>query len=286
METVSTVGALRAALGALRAGGNTIAFVPTMGNLHAGHLRLVEVARQRAVHVVVSIFVNPTQFDRAEDFAAYPRTLAADLAQLACAGVDLVYTPTLEALYPDGPDARAWVDPAHGADTLEGAHRPGHFRGMATVVTKLLNATQPDCAVFGEKDYQQLAIVRAVVRELLLPVEVLGVPTVRAADGLALSSRNQRLSAEERAQAPLLYGALRAAAQAAQRPDADFAAIERTQIAALEGAGFRVDYFSLCDAQLRPPKEGKEALVVLVAAWLGRTRLIDNLPFRRVPTVV
>jgi pantoate--beta-alanine ligase len=279
MQRVSDAAALRAQLDAWRTGGERIGFVPTMGNIHEGHLRLVDAARRHATRVVVSVFVNPTQFDRADDFERYPRTLEADATALAGRGADLLLTPTVDVMYPDGLDLAAYIEPTHSARPLEGEFRPGHFRGMATVVTKLLNLVQPHCAVFGEKDYQQLAVVRAVVRELLLPVEIIGLPTVREPDGLAMSSRNQYLTAEERALAPLLYSALQAAARDGAAPDAPLAAIEAHQTKVLNEAGFRVEYFQFRNAQLRPPAPADGQRVVLAAAWLGKARLIDNQPF-------
>ncbi len=279
MRRVSDAATLRAQVDAWRAAGERIGFVPTMGNIHEGHLRLVDAARRHAARVVVSVFVNPTQFDRADDFERYPRTLEADAAALAGRGVDLLLTPTVDVMYPDGLDVAAFVEPTHSAQPLEGEFRPGHFRGMATVVTKLLNLVQPHCAVFGEKDYQQLAVVRAAVRELLLPVQIIGLPTVREADGLAMSSRNQYLTAAERALAPRLYAALQAAARDGAAPDAPLAAIEAHQTKALNDAGFRVEYFQFRNAQLRPPAPGDRQRVVLAAAWLGKARLIDNQPF-------
>ena len=283
MHTVHTVAALREQARAWRAAGQPVALVPTMGNLHAGHLRLVDVARERGARVVVSVYVNPTQFDRADDFAAYPRTLDTDAALLTQAGADLLFAPPTAELYPHGLDLAVWVEVGELGRRLEGAHRPGHFRGMATVVAKLVHAAAPDLAVFGEKDWQQLAIVRAMARELLWPVEIVGVPTVRAPDGLALSSRNGYLNADERALAAQLHAALRRAAQAARDPQADLEAIAATESGALTTAGFQVDYLCFCNAQLRPPEPGEEELVVLAAAWLGRARLIDNLPLRRLP---
>jgi pantoate--beta-alanine ligase len=279
MRRVSDATALRAQLDAWRAAGERIGFVPTMGNIHEGHLRLVDAARRHATRVVVSVFVNPTQFDRADDFERYPRTLDADAAALASRGVDLLLVPTVDVMYPNGLDLAAYVEPTHSARPLEGEFRPGHFRGMATVVTKLLNLVQPHCALFGEKDYQQLAVVRALVRELLLPVEIIGVPTVRAPDGLAMSSRNQYLTPAERALAPRLYAALRAAARDGAAPDAPLAAIEAQHTKALNEAGFRVEYFRFRNAQLAPPTPADDRRVVLAAAWLGKARLIDNQPF-------
>ncbi|GAB4355311.1 MAG: pantoate--beta-alanine ligase [Immundisolibacter sp.] len=280
MHTFTDVPALRGARHAWRAAGERVALVPTMGNIHEGHLRLVDAARAHgAQRVVVSVFVNPTQFDRADDFARYPRTLAQDARALRSRGVDALFAPAVEVMYPGGLDLAAFVEPTHSAAPLEGEFRPGHFRGMATVVIKLLNLVQPDCAVFGEKDYQQLAVVRAVVRELLLPVEIVGVPTVREADGLALSSRNQYLTPTQRALAPRLYAALQAAARAGAAPTAALAPIEAYHTDTLNALGFRVEYFQFRNAQLAPPAPGDRQRVVLAAAWLGKARLIDNQPF-------
>jgi pantoate--beta-alanine ligase len=279
MLRVSDAATLRATLNAWRAAGERIGFVPTMGNIHEGHLRLVDATRARAARVVVSVFVNPTQFDRADDFERYPRTLEADARALAGRGADVLFLPEVSTLYPHGLDLAAYIEPTHSAQPLEGEFRPGHFRGMATVVTKLLNLVQPDCAVFGEKDYQQLAVVRAVVRELLLPVQIVGLATVREADGLAMSSRNQYLTPAERALAPRLHQALQAAARDGALPDANLAQIEAYHTAALNGAGFRVEYFRFRNAQLAPPAPADGRRVVLTAAWLGKARLIDNNPF-------
>ncbi|MBC7160811.1 MAG: pantoate--beta-alanine ligase [Immundisolibacter sp.] len=279
MLQTSDAATLRAMLHGWRAAGERVALVPTMGNIHQGHLRLVDAARAQAARVVVSVFVNPTQFDRPDDFDRYPRTLDADAQALAGRGADLLFTPDVETLYPHGLDLAAYVEPTHSAQPLEGEFRPGHFRGMATVVTKLLNLVQPDCAVFGEKDYQQLAVVRAVVRELLLPVEIIGLPTVREADGVAMSSRNQYLTPAERALAPRLYQALQAAAREGAAVDAPLPAIEAYHTAALNDAGFRVEYFRFRNAQLAPPAPADGRRVVLTAAWLGKARLIDNHPF-------
>ena len=279
MLQVSDAATLRATVQGWRAAGERIALVPTMGNIHEGHLRLVDAARAQATRVVVSVFVNPTQFDRLDDFERYPRTLDADARALAGRGAHALFLPEVATMYPHGLDLAAYVEPTHSAQPLEGEFRPGHFRGMATVVTKLLNLVQPDCAVFGEKDYQQLAVVRAVVRELLLPVEIVGLPTVREADGLALSSRNQYLTPTERARAPRLYQALQAAAREGATTDAPLPAIEAYHTQALNGAGFRVEYFQFRNAQLAPPAPADGRRVVLTAAWLGKARLIDNHPF-------
>mgnify|MGYP003386435955 CR=1 FL=1 len=279
MLHISDAATLRTTVHGWRASGERIAFVPTMGNIHEGHLRLVDAARGQATRVVASVFVNPTQFDRADDFERYPRTLDADARALAGRGADLLFLPEVSTMYPHGLDLAAYVEPTHSAQPLEGEFRPGHFRGMATVVTKLLNLIQPDCAVFGEKDYQQLAVVRAVVRELLLPVEIVGLPTVREADGLAMSSRNQYLTPAERTLAPRIYQALLAAAHEGAATDAPLPAIEARQAAQLKELGFRVEYFRFRNAQLAPPTPADGRRVVLTAAWLGKARLIDNHPF-------
>jgi pantoate--beta-alanine ligase len=279
MLQVSGAATLRATVQGWRAAGERIALVPTMGNIHEGHLRLVDAARAQAARVVVSVFVNPTQFNRPDDFERYPRTLDADAVALAGRGADLLFLPEVATMYPHGLDLAAYIEPTHSAQPLEGEFRPGHFRGMATVVTKLLNLVQPDCAVFGEKDYQQLAVVRAVVRELLLPVKIVGLATVREADGLALSSRNQYLTPTERALAPRLYQALQAAACEGATAGAPLPAIEAHHTAALNDAGFRVEYFQFRNAQLAPPAPTDGRRVVLTAAWLGKARLIDNHPF-------
>ncbi len=267
--------ALDAALAPWRSGG--IAFVPTMGNLHDGHLALVARARELAPRVVVSIYVNPLQFGPQEDFAAYPRTLEADRARLAEAGADLVFAPRDAVMYPRPLSETTRVHVPGLSEILCGAHRPGHFDGVATVVARLFNLVRPDHAVFGEKDYQQLLVIRRMVEDLAIPVRIHGVPTVREPDGLAMSSRNQYLTPEERARAPALYRALRAAAEALAQGREDYGRLEAQGRAALEAAGFRVDYFTVRDADdLAPPAPGRP-LVVLAAARLGRARLIDNL---------
>jgi pantoate--beta-alanine ligase len=265
---------LRGAIARWRAGGDTIALVPTMGALHAGHLSLVRRARRRADRVVVSIFVNPAQFGPREDFAAYPRTFAADVKALREAQADLVWAPTVAEMYPD--DFAVQVVPEGPAAVgLEDATRPHFFAGVATVVAKLLLQCRPDVAVFGEKDYQQLRVVAAMARDLDLPVKIVGAPTVREADGLAMASRNVYLTPDERAVAPALYRVLKLCAEkiAAGRPIAAILAEGRE---ALERAGFRLDYLEARDAEtLRRPAKGRP-LRLLAAATLGRTRLIDN----------
>jgi len=277
VRTVHTIAALRAAV---IAGGRAPAFVPTMGNLHAGHLALVHQARLAGGPVVASIFVNRLQFAPHEDFDSYPRTLEHDAVLLREAGCDLLFAPDETELYPEPQRVTVHPDPAL-ADVLEGAFRPGFFIGVCTVVLKLFNAVQPRLAVFGKKDYQQLMVVRQMVRQLALPLQVLGGETARADDGLALSSRNGYLSAAERAEAPALAQTLRAlaVAVAVQSGRRDFAALEADALATLTRRGWVPDYVALRrQTDLAPPQGGAdEALVVLAAARLGRTRLIDNL---------
>lgn len=277
MRIVATVAELRGCVASFRARRKRIGLVPTMGNLHEGHLRLIDTARAHGAEaVVVSIFVNPLQFGPAEDYDTYPRTPEEDHASLAARDVDVVFAPNVEEMYPGGQDASTRVEVPGLSTVLCGAFRPGHFVGVATVVSKLLNMVQPDLAVFGEKDYQQLVVIRRMARDLCLPVEIVGSPIVREGDGLAMSSRNRFLSAEERARAPELYRALCDAAAAAAQNES-FAAIEQRGMARLERAGFRPEYFAVRDAQtLAAPGPDCRRLVVLAAAWLGRTRLIDN----------
>jgi pantoate--beta-alanine ligase len=259
------------------AGAATLALVPTMGALHDGHMALVAEARLRADHVVASIFVNPTQFGPGEDLAVYPRREATDAAMLDAAGVDILWAPDVEIMYPDGPEAT--IRAGSAADGLDGASRPGHFDGVATVVARLFDQVRPDVAIFGEKDYQQLAVIRQMVRDLALPVEIVGVPTQRDADGLALSSRNAYLSEEERAAARTLPRALGEAAASIQAGGDVAEALEKAR-ARLEAAGFdAIDYVALHDAEtLAPMTMLDRPARLLAAARMGRTRLIDNLP--------
>ena len=270
-----TVAALREAVAGWRRQQERIALVPTMGALHRGHLALVEAARRHCERVVASLFVNPKQFGPREDFAAYPRSEAADLAKFSEAGVDLVFAPTVEEMYPAGFVTAVRV--AGIGDDLEGAHRPGHFDGVATVVSKLLLHCLPDIACFGEKDYQQLLVVRRMARDLDIPVRIEGVATVREPDGLALSSRNVYLSPEERRVAPLLYRVLNdTAAALAAAPD-NVAARLQNGLEALRQAGFAPDYLELRDAaDLSAMSRLDRGARLLAAAHLGRTRLIDN----------
>ena len=247
-----------------------------MGNLHAGHLSLVHEARRQADRIVVSIFVNPTQFGPGEDLDSYPRTLARDADQLRAAGVDLLFAPEAGQMYPFASNL-TWVDVHELPDHLCGRSRPQHFRGVTTVVSKLFHVTTPDVAVFGEKDFQQLTIVRRMTQELLLPIRIVGMPTVREADGLALSSRNSFLQPGQRRQAPLLYQHLLRARDAIAQGMRDYRALEQEMAAALADAGFKVDYVSVASAEtLAPASDADRSLVVAAAAWLGSPRLIDN----------
>ncbi|HEY6916695.1 MAG TPA: pantoate--beta-alanine ligase [Allosphingosinicella sp.] len=277
MQTIRDIAILRKAVAALRADGGKIAFVPTMGALHAGHMALVREARARAAHVVASVFVNPTQFGPNEDFSRYPRQEAADAALLEEHGCALLWLPPVEVMYPEGHATRIGVSGV--SDGLCGASRPGHFDGVATVVAKLFNQVQPDIALFGEKDYQQLAVIRRMALDLDFSVEVAGVPTQRDADGLALSSRNAYLSPEERIAARALPRALGEAAQAIQAGGDIGVALEAAH-AALMAAGFDpIDYVELRDAEtLAPVSRLDRPARILAAARLGKTRLIDNLP--------
>ena len=278
MQIVSTIADLRAALQVWRSRGERIGFVPTMGNLHAGHISLLSAARFRADRIVASVFVNPLQFGPSEDFDSYPRTPDEDASLLQGAQCDLLFLPTVEQMYPQGNAQATRVLVRRLSETLCGAVRPGHFEGVATVVAKLFGIVQPDVAVFGEKDFQQFTIIRRMTQDLSIPVEVIGAATVRAADGLALSSRNRYLSATERSVAPAVYAALRAAVQRIDLGDADYAAIEAQGLQALVAAGMRPDYFAVRDAHtLDTPDGSSRDLVVLAAARLGRARLIDNL---------
>ncbi len=277
MIKISDAASLRSTINLWRGEGQSIVMVPTMGNLHAGHLALVEAAHSQGDKVVVSIFVNPTQFVAGEDYAEYPRTLDEDLQVLDKYRVDLVYLPEVTDIYPDGATAGVEVSVPALDGRFCGASRPGHFTGVATVVTKLLNLVRPDKAVFGEKDYQQLLVIRRLVSDLHIPVEVLGYPTVREADGLAMSSRNQYLSDAERQIAPQIYRALCVTRDRIRAGERDFAALEQSAREILAAEGLKVDYYSVVSAvDLDAPAAGDE-LVILVAAWLGKARLIDNL---------
>jgi pantoate--beta-alanine ligase len=250
-----------------------------MGNLHAGHLRLVDEAKQLANRVVVSIFVNPTQFCVGEDFEAYPRTTEDDAVNLREAGSDLLFMPCADEVYPA--EAVTFVEVPGISDDLCGKFRPGHFRGVATVVCKLFNMVQPDVALFGEKDWQQLTVIRRMVADLNLALRIVGVPTVREANGLAMSSRNAYLSVDEKQHAAVIYRSLLAAKAALEAGDREYSAIEDAQAEILRGEGFRTDYFAIRRLEdLTRPTLGERDFVILVATWLGRARLIDNLRVR------
>jgi len=276
VETVRNLGELRAAVAGWRAAGQRIALVPTMGALHRGHLALVEAARRPGTRVVASIFVNPKQFGANEDLSRYPRREQADIRLLTEAGCDLLWAPSVETMYPAG--FATAVSVAGVSEGWDGAARPGHFDGVATVVTKLFNQVAPDCAYFGEKDFQQLAVIRRLVADLDLPVEIAGVPTQRDDDGLALSSRNIYLDADERARAVALPRALGEAARAIAAGAPVAAALDEAR-ASLSAAGFQVDYIGLADAEtlLPDPAPGRPRRL-LAAARMGATRLIDNIP--------
>ena len=281
MQTISRIADLREIVREWRLARESIAFVPTMGNLHAGHASLVGAAHHHGRRVVASVFVNPLQFGPNEDFAAYPRTPDDDFALLSELGADVLFLPTVAEMYPKGTTGSTIVDVPELSNILCGAVRPGHFQGVATVVVKLLNLVQPDVAIFGEKDYQQLTIIRTSVVDLCLPVKIVGAPTVRADDGLALSSRNRYLTPEERQRAPQLYHALDRARRRLESGDTDVADIEREGREARVAAGFRPDYFEVRMAGTLAKPGGRNVdVVVLAAARLSRARLIDNLQCR------
>lgn len=279
IDTFTELDALRERVRSWKRDGLRVAFVPTMGNLHDGHFSLVKLARTHADRVVASVFVNPTQFGPNEDFARYPRTPDADARGLEAAGCDALWLPSVEAMYPYGVEATVRVQVPNVTSTLEGASRPGHFDGVATVVSRLFNQVQPDVAVFGRKDYQQLAVVRYMVRDLAFPIEIVGADIVREANGLAMSSRNQYLSADERAQAAQISRCLAAMADAV-RAGEPRETVEAGALQRLVEAGFEPDYAVLRRPDLTVPATGETgSMVALIAARLGRTRLIDNLEF-------
>jgi pantoate--beta-alanine ligase len=280
MQTATTISAVREQVGRWRAAGERVVFVPTMGNLHAGHVSLVEAARKHGKRFIASIFVNPMQFGPNEDFAHYPRTPTQDATMLQDAGCDLMFMPEVAEIYPNGADHATRIEVPGISNILCGEFRPGHFEGVATVVAKLFHIVDPDVAIFGEKDYQQLTIIRRMVEDLCLRVEIVGAPTVRESDGLAMSSRNQYLDAEQRNRAPAIYRQLRQAVIALNAGDRDYAGVEAAGRAALDGMGFRTDYFSVRDARsLLPATPDTKHFVVLVASRLGKARLIDNVRF-------
>ena len=282
METVTTVTAVRERVRAWHGEGLRVAFVPTMGNLHAGHVSLIEAARRHGDRFVASIFVNPMQFGPNEDFAHYPRTPHQDEQMLATAGCNLMFMPDVAEIYPNGSERATRVEVPSLSRILCGEFRPGHFEGVTTVVATLFNIVQPDVAVFGEKDFQQLTVIRRMAADLCIPVQIMGAPTVRDEDGLAMSSRNQYLTDQERRIAPRIYEILTATAKRLQSDDNDFASIERKGSQLLEAAGLKPDYFAVREAKdLGTPRPDSNHLVVLTAARLGKARLIDNVQVRR-----
>ena len=277
MLIIETLPLLRQKIRRLRMEGKRVALVPTMGNLHDGHMKLVDEAKARADVVVVSIFVNPMQFDRPEDLARYPRTLQEDCEKLNKRKVDLVFAPSVKEIYPNGTETHTYVDVPGLSTMLEGASRPGHFRGVSTIVSKLFNLVQPDIACFGEKDFQQLALIRKMVADMGFDIEIVGVPIMRAKDGLALSSRNGYLTAEQRKIAPGLYKVLSSIADKLQAGERDLDEIIAIAGQELNEKGFRADDIQIRDADtLLEVSETSKRAVILVAAWLGDARLIDN----------
>lgn len=280
MQTLNQVKYLRAALNVDKNRGSKIVLVPTMGNLHEGHLQLVRRAREVADIVVVSIFVNPMQFGASEDLDNYPRTLTEDQDKLDAENVDYLFIPNVDEMYPNGIDNHTTVANAKLSNMLCGIHRPGHFQGVCTVVNKLLNLVQPSVAVFGEKDFQQLAIIRRMVSDLCMPIDIIGVPTARAHDGLALSSRNQYLSNIDRVKAPLIYETLQKTCDAIIAGSRQYETLCETAKINLKDAGFGVDYFDIRDQKnlsLLNNNANNEKIVILTAASLGSTRLLDNI---------
>ena len=283
MDTVTTIAAVREHVQAWRREGLRVAFVPTMGNLHAGHVSLIEAARRHGERFVASIFVNPTQFGPNEDWANYPRTPSEDERMLANAGCNLMFIPDVAEIYPKGFERATRVEVPGLSRILDGEFRPGHFEGVTTIVATLFHIVEPQVAIFGEKDLQQLVIIRRMVADLCMPIEIVGAPTVRDHDGLAMSSRNQYLTAAERALAPQIYIALEAAAARVRAGDVDFASIESAGFRELESTGFRPEYFSVRKASdLSPATREARELVILTAARLGKARLIDNVQVTRV----
>ncbi|MEC8230534.1 MAG: pantoate--beta-alanine ligase [Pseudomonadota bacterium] len=283
MQVVDSIASLRELITQWKRSGQTVGFVPTMGNLHDGHLKLVKRAKAHNDKVIVSIFVNPMQFGANEDLDAYPRTIEEDKAKLIADGADAVFLPSVSDMYPAGLDVQTYVEVPGISDVLCGASRPGHFRGVATVVSKLFNMVQPDDAFFGEKDYQQLQVIRTMVRDLSMAVTVHGVPTEREESGLAMSSRNGYLTAEEKATASLIYKAMQQMKTAIDEGNTDFLAIENAAVSELEQHGFKNDYVKVVNAQTFMPAMPNDAhIVIVVALFMGKTRLIDNLQIYRV----
>jgi pantoate--beta-alanine ligase len=278
MLTYSEITPLRALVQLWRSKGEKIGFVPTMGNLHTGHLALVAEAKRRSQRVIVSIFVNPMQFGAGEDFQDYPRTLEEDKQRLVEVGVDLLFAPKVKTIYPAGQEEQTRVEVPGISDVLCGASRPGHFIGVATVVCKLFNMVQPDLALFGEKDFQQLLVIRQMATDLSLPVEIVGLKTVREDDGLAKSSRNGYLTPEQRNRAPQLFQTMQQTVSALKHGERDFGRLEEEGLKKLRSAGFKPDYYAIRDSErLSLPQPQDTKLVVLAAVFIGNTRLIDNL---------
>lgn len=277
MQTIETISTLRSEINLWRQQGLKIAFVPTMGNLHQGHIALIKKATQVADKVVASIFVNPMQFGANEDIDNYPRTMAADQEKLLNAGCDLLFTPTPAIIYPKGLDKQSYVEVPNVSDGYCGESRPGHFRGVATVVCKLFNLVQPDIACFGLKDYQQVQVIQTMVEDLSMPIEIVPVETVRENSGLALSSRNNYLTAEEKAIAPALSQNIQWLAKEIQNSN-DFIGLAKKAASAIDSVGMKTDYIHICHARtLEPASEDDKELVILAAAHCGKARLIDNL---------
>lgn len=277
MQTFADIAELREKIAQLKREQRRIAFVPTMGNLHEGHLTLMRKAREHADVVIASIFVNPMQFERADDLNNYPRTLDDDLSKLTAEGVELVFTPTPEVMYPQGLDKQTFVEVPGISHMLEGASRPGHFRGVATIVNKLFNIVQPDVACFGEKDYQQLALIRQMVSDLAMNIDIIGVPTVREMDGLAMSSRNGYLTMDERQRAPVLAKTMRWISSAIRGGRDDYASIVEDANDQLRAAGLHPDEIFIRDARsLQAITTETTHAVILMSAFLGKARLIDN----------
>lgn len=282
MKTVTTIGELRASIAQARAQGKRIGFVPTMGNLHQGHLNLLSAARERADYIVSSIFVNPLQFNAKDDLERYPRTLEEDQQSLIKYGCDLLFAPAESEVYPDGRESQTFVEVPGVSEMYCGASRPGHFRGVTTIVNKLFNLVQPDIAVFGKKDFQQLHIIQRMVTDLSMPVELHGVETAREESGLALSSRNGYLTPEERQRAPVLYKQLKGIHEAIIGGSTDIEGLIEQANQSLEREGFKPDYIHIVRrSDLQPCTDADTQLVILAAAFLGHARLIDNLEVDR-----
>lgn len=281
MIEVTTISAVREHVSHLRASGGRVAFVPTMGDLHEGHLHLIDEAKKQAPYVVVSIFVNPMQFATGSDYDSYPRAIAEDKYKLKKCGVDLVFVPSVIEMYPDTREQETRVEVQGLSDVLCGQFRPGHFVGVTTVVNKLFNIVQADIALFGKKDYQQLIVIKKMVKDLCIPIKIVGVETTRETDGLAMSSRNQYLSMEERKLAPRLYEVLLELKQGFQSQSSSIDELESAAMESLADSGFRPEYISVCDADsLQPATLQSHQVQVLAAAWLGKARLIDNIKLR------